>query len=119
MLMDAAYLHLDLSMIIHQIRNKEKKINCSYSELLGIVFGVPQGLVLSQLLFNIFLIADIFLIMDDIDIANHADGNTPYVTADDKDGVTAFVENASANLFKCSVIIFSKVTPINATFWLI
>ena len=38
--------------------------------------------------------------MDDIDIANYADGNTPYVTADDIDGVIASLENVSNNLFK-------------------
>ena len=38
--------------------------------------------------------------MGDIDIANYADDNTPYVTADDIDGVIAFLENASNTLFK-------------------
>ena len=38
--------------------------------------------------------------MDDKDIANYADGNTPYVTADDIDGVIASLENASNTLFK-------------------
>ena len=38
--------------------------------------------------------------MDDIDTANYADGNTPYVTADDIDGVLASLENASNTLFK-------------------
>ena len=51
------------------------------------------------LLFNIYL-ADLFLIMDDIDIAKYADDNTPYLTADDIDGVIASLENASGTLFK-------------------
>ena len=38
--------------------------------------------------------------MGDIDIVNYADDNTPYVTADDIDGVIAFLENASNTLFK-------------------
>ena len=57
--------------------------------MLGIVSGVPQGLDFGQVLFNTYL-ADIFFIMDDIDLANHADGNTPYVTANDIDEVAAF-----------------------------
>ena len=45
-----------------------------------IVFGVPHGLILGLLLFNIFL-ADLFFIVNSIDIANYADDNTPYATA--------------------------------------
>ena len=88
-LMDVAYLLLELFMIIHQIKNNNERNNWSYSELLGIVSGVPQGLDFGQVLFNTYL-ADIFFIMDDIDLANHADGNTPYVTTNDIDEVAAF-----------------------------
>ena len=38
--------------------------------------------------------------MNDIDIANHADDNTPYVTADDLDGVVVSLENASDSSFE-------------------
>ena len=38
--------------------------------------------------------------MDDTDIANYAHNNTPYVTAEDIDGVMASLENASNTLFK-------------------
>ena len=38
--------------------------------------------------------------MDDMDIANYADDNTPYVTADDIDWGTASLENASNIFFK-------------------
>ena len=38
--------------------------------------------------------------MDDIDIVNYADDNTPYVTADDIEGVIASLESPSDTLFK-------------------
>ena len=38
--------------------------------------------------------------MNDIDVANHADDNTPYVTADDLDEVIVSFENASDSFFK-------------------
>ena len=38
--------------------------------------------------------------MNDIDVASHADDNTPYVTADDLDGVIVSFENASDSSFK-------------------
>ena len=54
--------------------------------------------ILEPLLVNIYL-ADLFLI-GDADIEIYADGNTPYATADDIDGVIASLENASNTLFK-------------------
>ena len=63
------------------------------------IFGVPQGLILGPLLFNIFLI-DLFFIIEDTEIASYADGNTPYVIADNVDGIMKYLEEASGILFK-------------------
>ena len=65
-------------------RKQRKRINNSYSTWMEIVFGVPQGSILGPLLFNIFL-ADLFFIVNSTDIANYADGNMPYATANNID----------------------------------
>ena len=56
------------------------KVNRTYGSWLEIVFGVPQGSILDPLLFNMFL-ADLFFILNDVDIANYANDNTPYAIA--------------------------------------
>ena len=80
-------------------RKQQTKINSTYSSLLEIIFEVPQGSILGPLLFNICLI-DLFFIIEDIDIASYADDNTPYVIADNIDGVIKSLEEASEILFK-------------------
>ena len=61
--------------------------------------GVPQGSILGRLLFNIFF-ADLFLIHSDIDIANFADDNTPYLSAKNVEDVIESLERASVSLFR-------------------
>ena len=41
-----------------------------------------------------------FFILNDVDIASYADDNTPYVIANDINGVIAFLEKASRALFE-------------------
>ena len=71
-----------LRLIHDYLSHKKQKtsVNHSYCEWLVVMFGVPGGSILGPLVFNIFL-ADLFLIPSDIDIANFADDNTPYLSA--------------------------------------
>ena len=76
---------------------QQTKINLSYSNWHDIIFGVPHGSILECLLFNIFLINLFFIIKD---FASYADDNTPYVGANNMDGVVKSLEGASTKLFK-------------------
>ena len=75
-------------------RKQQVKINSSYSSCREIILGVTRGLILGALLFNIIFI-DLFFIIKDFDIANYADDNTPYLSANNKDGVVKSLEEAS------------------------
>ena len=80
-------------------RKQRTRIGNSFSDWCEIILGVPQGSILGPLLFNIFL-ADLFLVLKDVDIANFADDNTPYTSANNIDELIDSLEKASGNLFK-------------------
>ena len=79
-------------------RKQRTRINNSYSTWMEIVLGLPQGSILGPLLFNIFL-ADLLFIVNSTDIANYADENKPYATANDIDSLIASLEQASKSVF--------------------
>ena len=58
-----------------------------------------QGSILGPLLFNIFL-CDLFLIIENIDIARYADDNTPYTTWNSTEEVIQKLKNAAKALFQ-------------------
>ena len=63
------------------------------------MFGVPQESIPGLLLFNTFL-CDLFLIMDNIDIASYANDNTPHTTRNSIEEVIQKLENTSKRLFQ-------------------
>ena len=80
-------------------RKQKTKINESHSSWEEILIGVRQGSILGPLLFKIF-ICDLFIMMDDINIANYGDDNTPFVSGDTPLYVITSLENATEKLFK-------------------
>ena len=99
--LDAYGFSLPVSRLIHDYllnRKQRTSINNSYSTWMEIVFGISQGSILGPLLFNIFL-ADLFFVVNSMDIANYADDITPYTTANDIDNLIASLEEASKSLF--------------------
>ena len=80
-------------------RKQQTKTNSSYRSWHDIILGVPQGSILVLLVFNISLI-NLFFIIEDFDIASYADDNTPYVSANNMNGVVKSLEEASIKLFK-------------------
>ena len=80
-------------------RKRRTKISDTYSLWQEILLGVPQGSILGQLLFNSD-IYDLFLIMEDCDIANYAEDNTPYLSGKNVEEVLNGLENVSSNLFQ-------------------
>ena len=79
-------------------RKRQTEINSSYSSWHDIIFGVPQGSILEPLLLNTFL--SMFLIIEDLDSASYEGDSTPYMSANNIDGVVKSFEEASNNLFQ-------------------
>ena len=75
------------------------KVGSYYSEILDIIFGVPQGSILGPLLFNVNII-DLFLIEHyRSDFTNYADDTTPYNCGNTFLEVISDLETTINNLF--------------------
>ena len=94
-------------------RFQKIKVGFSFSSELDISYGVPQGSILSLLLFNID-ICDLFFVNITSDIANYADDTTPYECDQHCDNLISNIEltvekifnwfefnNLKANVSKC------------------
>ena len=87
------------------------KINSEYISWEVIMVGVPKGSIIRPLLFNITL-RDLFLIIENIDIASYADANMSYTTGNSIVERIQKLENAAKTLFSGLVITKLKLTPI-------
>ena len=80
-------------------RYQRVKINNSYSLSSLIKHGVPQGSILDPIIFNMFL-CDMFIMVDNIDIASYADDNTPYSVGKSHCDLETNLQKTSVKLFK-------------------
>ena len=87
------------------------KVGSYYSEILDIIFGVPQGSILGPLLFNVNII-DLFLIEHyRSDFSNYADDTTPYNCGNTFLEVISDLETTINNLFDWFCCNNLKVNP--------
>ena len=77
---------------------KKVKINDKFSSFEEILFGLSHGSILGPLLFNIF-ISDLFLILNNIEIASCANDNTPYCSYKNFEDVITCLEKTADDLF--------------------
>ena len=57
---------------------QKTKVGSTFSELMSILFGVPQGSILGSLLFIIY-ICHLFILNNHLEFGSYADDTTPFV----------------------------------------
>ena len=66
-------------------------MDSAYRLYRNIKYGIPQGSIIGPLLFNIFL-HGIFFFVNDTEITNYADDNTPYAIEDNTEKLIQTLE---------------------------
>ena len=106
------FSHLSLKYIQSYMseRKQRTKVNNSYSKWTTPDTGVPQGSIIGPLLFNIDL-NDIFYFIDENDLTNYADDNTPYETGKCLECVLTNLQNDALILLKWFEDNYLKMNP--------
>ena len=81
-------------MIISYLRNRTLTANVgsSFSELLSIIHGLPQGSILGPILFIIY-ICDLFIVNKDVNFSNYAGDTFPFITGMSFEQIVYELEN--------------------------
>ena len=104
---------LDLTLALTQ----KIKVGSSFSDLLDILYGVPQGSILGPLLFNINL-CELFLSEYSSEFCNLADDTTSYECGKNYDDVINKLEDTMGKLFSWFQCTNFKVNASKCHFFL-